>query len=536
MKTFVAFLAFLLLVAVASAQTFASCPVDANADECGVGECLSLANARVGCACPSGSFGPECQSNSAPSCDASFATVTALETDNIPTQVTASFTNDELTVVVDSPLVSERRWTTVWVDESVQSHPSCGYPGDFWSRSTDDTDCHDIFTGVMDWSVQTSTCGWEFDNTDAEYFIYNADMILQHHDFIDPFGSRGGAEVERLTQHIIPLVVRFQKYVDVSTQISVSAPITLLAAITLQTVDPNTKEATIEITTNLLYPYKLDSESLSSLPGLPEYVDYTYEIVEDSDPALCPADDPNSSCTQKFRITIDASTGCEISGNYSVAWSAFCQAADNCFLDGPTDVGADLIILSEDFCAEISVLVEIDGSLTSYADNTYDANPAQSNFLLDAVSYYQALIVSPDATLESSTIRTVKTVNGGTTTILYDEGISGPAAAAFSLDGAGADYARFFFTLSEDWLGVFGQDEVRDYSVEARIDVTYSGVPGVKRLVLQGALDNTPVNLAAQIGLQADSLNEDSEPMVASASTSVLSFVAAAGALGFMMM
>ena len=83
---------------------------------------------------------------------------------------------------------------------------------------------------------------------------------------------------------------------------------------------------------------------------------------------------------------------------------------------------------------------------------------------------------------------------------------------------------------------MFGQDEVRDYSVEARIDVTYSGVPGVKRLVLQGALDNTPVNLAAQIGLQADSLNEDSEPMVASASTSVLSFVAAAGALGFMMM
>ena len=75
-----------------------------------------------------------------------------------------------------------------------------------------------------------------------------------------------------------------------STQISVSAPITLLAAITLQTVDPNTKEATIEITTNLLYPYKLDSESLASLPGLPEYVDYTYEIVEDSDPALCPAE------------------------------------------------------------------------------------------------------------------------------------------------------------------------------------------------------------------------------------------------------
>ena len=250
---------------------------------------------------------------------------------------------------------------------------------------------------------------------------------------------------------------------------------------------------------------------------------------------LTPDSDPNSSCTQKFRITIDASTGCEISGNYSVAWSAFCQSDTNCFLDGPTDVGADLIILSEDFCAEISVLVEIDGSLTSYADNTYDANPAQSNFLLDAVSYFQADIVSPDATLESSTIRTVKTVNGGTTTILYDEGLTGPAAAAFSLDGAGADFARFYFTLSEDWLGVFGQDEVRDYSVEARIDVTYSGVPGVKRLVLQGALDNTPVNLAAQIGLEADSLNANNDPMVASASSAVLSVVVLIGsALLFM--
>ena len=73
-----------------------------------------------------------------------------------------------------------------------------------------------------------------------------------------------------------------------TTSVSVSAPVTLLAAVSLQTVDPETKLATIEVTTNLLAPYKLSAENLTLLPNDPAYADYTYSVSEVGSPELCP--------------------------------------------------------------------------------------------------------------------------------------------------------------------------------------------------------------------------------------------------------
>jgi len=521
------FLAILAIVSLfylqATAQSLASCPI-IGGEECGAGFCSDIASGIAGpkgCACPSGVSGDSCQSEIALSCEASFNSVANLVTENIPIAVTASFTNDELTVVVDSPLVTEREYTTVWVDESVPSDARCGYPGDHWTRSFDETDCHDIFTGVMPWAEQTANCGWALDNSDDYWFTYNADMIIQHHDFIDPFAGRAGsAAVERLTQHIVPLEVQFQKYIDVSTQITVTASVQALFAISRQAVDPNTKEAVIEVTTNLLHPYKLDLENILNTPANPDYAAYTYSIAEVGDAALCP-DDPAQSCTQVFRITIDASTGCEISGLYDLQWDLTCQSADNCAIDAGEKVDAQLSILSEDFCAKVSVRVEIDGTLTSYESDVYST--IKTNFLYDQTAFFEAALSSPDATLTSSTIRTVSLVDNvsGSSILLYSDGNTPIPDINFSLDGGSSNTARFNFDLLESVMGALGADESKEWDVVARVDVTYEGVPGLRRLVLQGELGDKPMNLDAKVGITGVESNDDGELSVVGAASGV---------------
>jgi hypothetical protein len=343
--------------------------------------------------------------------------------------------------------------------------------------------------------------------------------------------------VERLTQHVIPLQVQFQKFIDVSTNITVQSPVRLLVAVTRQEVASNTQNAIIEVTTNLLYPYKLTAEQLGLTPSA-QYPGMTFQIVEVGDSALCP-NTPGSACTQVFRINIVIAGNCQISGAYGINWNLTCQLDPvsgarpaSCAIQNGAQASAAISILSEDFCAKVSVKVAISGALSSFDSASYLVPKTQ--FIVNQTSYFRAEVQSPDATLTSSVVRSVKLVSGAEQILLYSDGSSAIPEAAFQLDQNGADFAEFFFTLKDSYITGIGQDSSKQYSVVARIDVTFTGVPGVKRLVLQGQLNKKPMSLNAQIGVAAPLLDAANPNQGLENGSEVAQPLAFVGALGLL--
>jgi hypothetical protein len=335
-------------------------------------------------------------------------------------------------------------------------------------------------------------------------------MIIDHYDNLNTFSGRGSA-IMRTTQHVVPLLVQFQRFIDVSSTISVSSPVRLLVAVTKQEVDPITRNAVIELATNLLYPYIINTSSLTPPGSTPMSFQLT-EIIDSQTSALCP-NTPGSTCTQRFRISITTNSACTITGNYGILFGLICQSGiADCNLPPNAQASVLATIVSEDFCAKVSAKVEITGALNSYSSNAYTS--ARSAFLVDQVSYFKAVVTSPQATLTKSTIRSVSVVNANNsaeTYLVYSDGQPNPIfanTAHFSLDNAGSDFAEFYFTLNASMFNnATNSDVTKSYTVVARVDVEFKGVPGVKRVVMESNLNNRQVALGAQFQLSNQAAN-----------------------------
>jgi hypothetical protein len=261
-----------------------------------------------------------------------------------------------------------------------------------------------------------------------------------------------------------------------------------------------------------------------------------FSIIEVGSSALCP-NVAGAACTQVFRINIAIGNNCQITGAYGLLWNLTCQLdalsgarPASCAINNDATASAAISILSEDFCAKVSVKITISGTLTSFDSATYLV--PKSQFIVNQSSYFKAEVASPDATLTSSVVRSVKLVSGAEQILIYSDGSSAIPEAAFGLDQSGADFAEFFFTLKASYITGIGQDASKQYSVVARIDVTFTGVPGVKRLVLQGELNKKPMSLNAQIGVAApliQSSNPNGNFENAAGLASPLAWVGAAG-------
>jgi len=125
----------------------------------------------------------------------------------------------------------------------------------------------------------------------------------------------------------------------------------------------------------------------------------TFAITEVGDSALCP-NVAGSACTQVFRINIVISGNCQITGNYGINWNLDCQLDPNngarpasCAINAGATSSAAISILSEDFCAKVSVKIQITGSLASYDSATY-LNP-KTQFIVNQTTYFRANVNSP---------------------------------------------------------------------------------------------------------------------------------------------
>jgi hypothetical protein len=233
------------------------------------------------------------------------------------------------------------------------------------------------------------------------------------------------------------------------------------------------------------------------------------EVVDAQNAALCP-NTVGSTCTQRFRINITTNGACTITGDYSMLFNLTCQPGADCNLNPNSVATVTASIVSEDFCAQVSATVAITGTLTSFSSNTYSS--PRTIYLVDQVSYFQAAVVSTQANLTQSTIDsvTISTADNTESYVLYTSTGVNPAypSALFSLNATTASTANFFFTLDSTLFNnVTGADATKNWKVTARVNVQFTGVPGTKRVILDGSLAQQSVAVGAAFQVSSNSAN-----------------------------
>jgi len=251
----------------------------------------------------------------------------------------------------------------------------------------------------------------------------------------------------------------------------------------------------------------------------------TYQLAAINDgqtAALCP-NTVGSTCTQRFQLNITTNSACQISGNYGIQFGLVCQAGTaQCPIDNGVLANVTASIISENFCAKVSTFVNISGGILSYTNNSYSL--VRSIYLVEQIGYFKATVTSPQATLTQSTIASVSLVNANDSTetyLIYNNGIVPQFADSckFALDAFGPDFAEFYFTLNSTvFNNATNSDVTKNFYVQVRVNVEYSGVSGTKRVMLQQNLNNRQMSFSTNFQVTPNAIVTGSAGTSASAS------------------
>jgi len=207
-----------------------------------------------------------------------------------------------------------------------------------------------------------------------------------------------------------------------------------------------------------------------------------------------------------------------------------CQQPD-CPLAPNANANVTASITSENFCAQISTQVDITGTLGSYSSDTYQTS--RQLFLVDQISYFEAVISSTQATLTNVAIESVTLINQANSSDIYvlylNQAPTAQFADSVSISATSfADHARFSFNLNSTIFNN-GVDTTNSFTVQAKVDVTYAGAGGLKRMLLQGTTSNNRQVFAST------SIEMEIAQLASSSSFTTCSFVVAMALLMFLM-
>jgi len=527
-KAFTVFTIFAILITIVSA----SCPSTCQASK-EVGDCVSYTADESYCACQSGKSGANCDVNYAAStCTPSEPSATA--TDFVPTLKRLDFNNNLLRIEVQSPYVKNRVSTQVALGGK-RENAKCHYPGPGWTKSNDDTECADVYTSSLNWTLTGGdSCDWSFDGeSDANYFIYRAELTVKHQDIV-PFNHRNSlTTIERTTVHAYPIRLNFPKFVSMSATVTAQAKVDVHTAVISQVASSLTKSAKIVFVTNTPFPYKLKSPFVGTAPAT------LVAGISETTASTCP-DDATSSCTQKWEVTIDAGVACVVDGNYRLDFTLACQSsgADKCAVTTGSDaMSIQLSLKSENLCAETSTELAIGTSLTAYHDA--ERTVIADQFFAGSTIYWRMAALSDSVTIDdvklaSVGIRAVDTGKAGS--YVYTSGMTQSADDTFKItsDGKGKNYVDFQMDVVAANGFVLSADESIAYELQSRLDVSYSGVDDKhKKRTIEVASDlNNKLVAAKETFTIAASTFESS----AAANTAPIAAVAAVAAIALQIM
>eukprot|EP01122_Echinamoeba_exundans_P002460 TRINITY_DN123_c1_g1_i1.p1 TRINITY_DN123_c1_g1~~TRINITY_DN123_c1_g1_i1.p1 ORF type:complete len:2603 (+),score=511.57 TRINITY_DN123_c1_g1_i1:528-8336(+) len=383
-------------------------------------------NTTAFCSCNSGWYGADCQMKANSTCDAYYGNSTWLATDFIPyVDVASKFECNALKFVVKSPLVNARLKTEIRFDYNDSS--ACAYPGFFWTKAISEQ-CEDMWSSNIPWTLAKDCIKWRIVES-RDWISYTAYLVVQHEDNL---GYMRGTYLPRYMQHVIPIGIKFPRSVTVSTNITVFAPVRLLAAITEQTVSKSiespatTASGKLAFDVSLQWPFMVTNVTVASAP--------LASSIKNVTALSCPATD-NSECLQRVALDISPGDACELTGLYTFAVTIVCRPEiTNCPLNGPASGTIVADVTSENFCSVAAMETKLNGTLTAYRNP--DFTVPQQIFLAGRPSYFLADLTA-DADLAVSTIRQVWIVvsetgstTGDRTVFLYNSGITPEGTAA----------------------------------------------------------------------------------------------------------
>ena len=153
---------------------------------------------------------------------------------------------------VKAPLVVGRLEMSIFIQN--ETYAQCKYLGNYTENYFDNTgDCFNRFNYALPW-ITGKECGWYRDDSLDELAYYGNMYIWQREDL----DQIRGKEIIRYIKRVIPLGVKFQTKVAVSTTIKVASPVNMFSAVVKQEyIEGSPKKGRFEFITSQ-YPFKLD--------------------------------------------------------------------------------------------------------------------------------------------------------------------------------------------------------------------------------------------------------------------------------------
>ena len=424
------------------------------------------------CSCYSGFDGNQCQ-NKASTTTCTWNTNSLTKTDFYPIADTNSinFQNDNLYLNIKSPLVTDRLNTKIYIENS--TYTQCAYPGNNVINQLDQTGvCYNQFKYTLPWNTGKN-CGWKVEDTD-EAKIYTGNMYIDQKENI---GTIRGQAIQRDIKRVIPLKVKFQTKVTVSTSVKVFAPVNLFAAVTRQEyIEGPPKAGAFEFITSLQYPFQLDTSGNLGVSESPSGLVPTLKDISDQQQCL-----PNQPCTQKFAMGLGVTSACSFTGTYKMKFVLKCHPsitnAADCPLDANRAVEIDISANSENFCSVVSVDIKLTGTLRAYQDEAHTIR--KNAYLLGQTSFFKAEVSSPQATLKESKIVRVQWTQGNLTKVLFDKSAitAEGTTEKFVLGLFSSNSAAFKFALDKAYMNI-AVDSNDDFKVSAEVEVKYQSIDG----------------------------------------------------------
>jgi len=232
----------------------------------------------------------------------------------------------------------------------------------------------------------------------------------------DTLGTFRNTPIVRTTRSSLSLVLSIPTEVTVTTNLTVYASATLMAAITFQEYDLTKNILSINLTTSLNYPYAVGgivpSSPYDGEGVIDTYLGANFDCAGDGS-------DGGNGCFQVHSFTFDFSETfflCDVSGTYIFMIDIECDPDLNpCTFTGMTEeIDAMLTVTNVDQTNSICGTVTVDGQVTGQLDTYSDVNFSVPQLVYETgeTAYFEVTITA-DVTVSSVSLVNVYANDAG---------------------------------------------------------------------------------------------------------------------------
>eukprot|EP01120_Amphizonella_sp_Union-15-10_P010931 TRINITY_DN453_c0_g1_i5.p1 TRINITY_DN453_c0_g1~~TRINITY_DN453_c0_g1_i5.p1 ORF type:complete len:589 (+),score=82.99 TRINITY_DN453_c0_g1_i5:58-1824(+) len=406
--------------------------------------------------------------------------------------------------------------------------------------------CQDIYVLSELWPTIRDACCTRTE--DPYYVVFDCTLDVIHFDQVTfPPDWQNVTTRGRYSRFPLPLFIRFQKQINLTTDIWVFADIDIKAYIAYQEYIIATNRGHIEIDVSVLYPYILSLNSWNQT--LSQFFDstVTFNIRNDVNPVRGCSNNPYDICWQTIFIDVIPRNVCNLDNVFWFNFTVACRTA-RCPILTTSQATTSIVaqINTENFCPAVTFDFPLNGSLFTFVggsnaslwvatDNFIVYTLINGGFTANARQFCLRADVTVDprrigqgdvgSVISGTYYRSLYFSYNGATVGIYDDsrplspappasiGLVIDTATQYNRFGLGPNTAVACFYLTRvsldaptvpgllDPLGLDWHEFPQQVNIRATLAVYYDGV--VKR-----DTSGSSIELNTQANVQADTVDE----------------------------